>query len=69
MELKDFAALIAVGAQGQLGDQYEISDTVTMKNNSTEYIGIMFQKKTENIAPTIYIEDLDRKSTRLNSSH
>lgn len=58
MELKDFAALIAVGAQGQLGDQYEISDTVTMKNNSTEYIGIMFQKKTENIAPTIYIEDL-----------
>ncbi len=58
MELKDFAALIAVGAQGQLGDQYEITDTVTMKNNSTEYTGIIFQKKTENIAPTIYIEDL-----------
>lgn len=58
MELKDFAALIAVGAQGQLGDQYEISDTVTMKNNSTEYTGIMFQKKTEHVAPTIYIEDL-----------
>lgn len=58
MELKDFAALIAVGAQGQLGDQYEISDTVTMKNNSTEYTGIMFQKKTESVAPTIYIEDL-----------
>ncbi len=58
MELKDFAALIAVGAQGQLGDQYEVSDTVNMKNNSTEYIGIMFQKKKENVAPTIYIEDL-----------
>lgn len=58
MELKDFAALIAVGAQGQLGDQYEITDTVTMKNNSTEYTGIIFQKKTEDIAPTIYIEDL-----------
>ncbi len=58
MELKDFAALIAAGAQGQLGDRYEISDTVTMKNNTTEYTGIMFQKKTENVAPTIYIEDL-----------
>ena len=58
MELKDFAALIAAGAQGQLGDRSEISDTVTMKNNTTEYTGIMFQKKTENVAPTIYIEDL-----------
>lgn len=58
MELKNFAALIAVGAQEQLGDQYEISNTVTMKNNSTEYTGIMFQKKSENLAPTIYIEDL-----------
>ncbi len=58
MELKDFAALIAAGAQGQLGDRYEISDTVTIKNNTTEYTGIIFQKKTENVAPTIYIEDL-----------
>lgn len=58
MELKNFAALIAVGAQEQLGDQYEISNTVTMKNNSTEYTGIIFQKKSENLAPTIYIEDL-----------
>lgn len=58
MELKDFAALIAMGVQEQLGEQYEISDTVTLKNNTTEYTGIMFQKKTEHIAPTIYIEDL-----------
>ena len=58
MDLKLFAAVVAEGIQKRLGEDFNISVLTTLKNNSTEYTGISFQKITEKISPTIYIDDV-----------
>jgi hypothetical protein len=61
MKLKQFAQKMADRIQKQMGDDWNISATTTIKNNNTEQVGILFQKKNEAIAPTIYLEDLYEK--------
>lgn len=61
MEIKTFAALIAEGIQKELGADFFVSVATTLKNNSTEYTGILFEKGKEAISPTIYIDDLYAK--------
>lgn len=58
MELKSFAEAVAEKIQKNLGENYYISVLTTLKNNSTEYTGISFQKKEDVISPTIYVDDL-----------
>ena len=62
MELKSFAEAVAEKIQKNLGENYYISVLTTLKNNSTEYTGISFQKKEDVISPTIYVDDLYLKS-------
>lgn len=58
LKLNKFAIKIVAGLKKQLGDDYDISHTVTLKNNSVSYTGIVFRPKSQRIAPTIYIDDL-----------
>ncbi len=58
MELKTFAGMVAEGIRKEIGDEYTISVISNLKNNNIELTGIMFKKRGDRVAPTIYIEDL-----------
>ena len=51
------------------GNSYRVTVTETEKNNGAVRYGVMISDGKTNLSPTVYLEELDRKSTRLNSSH
>lgn len=70
MELGAFASAVRKEVQKRLGKGYNISVVTNVKNNSTIFTGIMFQKEGEQTSPTVYIDDLytDYREKRLSLS-
>lgn len=58
MELNKFAAVILEGVQNILGKEVHASVITSVKNNSVERTGILFEMKDAKITPKIYIDDL-----------
>ena len=57
MEIKKFGTEMAEELRHILGSEHIIEYKEIIKNNGIEHHALLIKKKTENIAPTIYIDD------------
>ncbi len=56
MELKDFVCKVEKAAKEVLGGEYNVRTQEVLKNNGTKLWGLMIQKESQNVAPTIYLD-------------
>ncbi|MCR5556817.1 MAG: DUF5688 family protein [Butyrivibrio sp.] len=61
LRIQDFGVLLADGAKDSLGDGYSVEYKEVIKNNGVVYHAIVIKKEEENVAPTIYIDELYRE--------
>ena len=61
MEIKEFGKIMAREVGYKLGEGYDIEINEILKNNGIVYHGLSIRKEGENIAPTIYIDQLMEK--------
>ena len=64
MEIKEFGQAIAREVKGALGSEYCIDFRDVLKNNGVIYHAITIRKQDENVAPTIYIDQMYEKYKR-----
>ena len=64
LSLKDFTEAVKAELEEYYGDDYLISASEILKNNSTRLQGITVRKITECIAPTVYTNDYHKKYIR-----
>ena len=61
LNIDDFGVLLADGTKDTLGEDYSVEYKEVIKNNGVVYHAIVIKKNIENIAPTIYIDELFRE--------
>jgi hypothetical protein len=64
MEIKEFGRVMAREVGDKLGEGVEIECTEVIKNNGVVYHALTIKREGENIAPTIYIDQMLEKYNR-----
>lgn len=61
MNFEEFANMVAEMLQRELGDNYTVTVTKVLKNNAIRLTGVVIMEESENISPTIYLEESYRR--------
>lgn len=57
MDYKEFTENIAETLREKVGDGYTVTVTEVLKNNGVSLTGVVIMKESENVSPTIYLEE------------